>query len=715
MTQTSPATRACLWAVALTLGAACDGAFLDTNPPGPDAGLVDASAPNRCLVFHGRFFDGTTFRTGAVEVRDGQITQVVPGRLEVEDCEAVEVAGTLAPGLTDMNAHIVWSGGPPPTIRLGVPRMNLRAQLLGGVTTLVDLGGPPALTFEMRRRLQTRAQLGPALYVVGPHITAPGGAPCPPGTPDQGQCLFVDADSDTEVDALLGQHPDLVHVVLDSGSNVEPSAPLKLVDTQRIVKRAGDVPVVASVRNRADVIEALDANITWFSEIPSDPLEPADVERLASVHAVFVSTLMRREVQSRYYSHDSRYLDVRAREFLDPEVLALYDSAPQAVPDSELAKIYRKESETAQTNAAALIRAGVTVVAGTGAGLPGVVHGAALASELAMLAAAGMTPEQTLAATTSAPTRLLGAPGGRIEVGAPADLVVFAGDVSSDIDAVRDITAVYLQGVPRSLTPLSTPAQAWGETTPVRNVQHGGLCLSAIECAVGLSCDEIDFACVPACDEHAPVCDGGTCFVTERPYSRPFCHPSDGCDFVEQDCPNEAQCLPMSLATHCAHAGSAGLGEPCGQLVGSEAVGCRAGALCQPGPAIPPTYLVAPIGFQKFWPQFVDATCSWDQACGVPWFESRAACLDAFSIPPPADRYNPNAAAACLRALELMPCIDALTTPEPCQYVFGRDETRCRQICQPSLSDGACGADESCRDLGERYGGADIGACVPGE
>jgi len=105
---------------------------------------------------------------------------------------------------------------------------------------------------------------------------------------------------------------------------------------------------------------------------------------------------------------------------------------------------------TVHTSTLALRRAGVAILAGTdAAGNSGVVPGASLHGELALLVAAGLRPAEALAAATSAPARAFGlADRGRIAPGRRADLVLVEGDPTRDIRATRRIAGVWIRGAP---------------------------------------------------------------------------------------------------------------------------------------------------------------------------------------------------------------------------------------------------------------------------
>jgi imidazolonepropionase-like amidohydrolase len=95
-----------------------------------------------------------------------------------------------------------------------------------------------------------------------------------------------------------------------------------------------------------------------------------------------------------------------------------------------------------------LIRAKVPILAGSDAPTPGTTYGASLHGELALLVRAGLSQLQALAAATSVPAQIFRLPDrGRIRPGMRADLVLVEGDPSLNIDATRNINAVWKRGV----------------------------------------------------------------------------------------------------------------------------------------------------------------------------------------------------------------------------------------------------------------------------
>jgi len=106
----------------------------------------------------------------------------------------------------------------------------------------------------------------------------------------------------------------------------------------------------------------------------------------------------------------------------------------------------------ARGSVAAARAAGLTIVAGTDANNePGAPfsprHGTSLADELGLLVDAGLTPTEAIRSATALPARTFGLNDrGVIAAGRRADLLLVDGEPTVDIEAIRNVRAVWIAG-----------------------------------------------------------------------------------------------------------------------------------------------------------------------------------------------------------------------------------------------------------------------------
>ena len=139
---------------------------------------------------------------------------------------------------------------------------------------------------------------------------------------------------------------------------------------------------------------------------------------------------------------------------VDDEIIAQLSDPErqQLVRENRAAQLYKDALPTAAANLKALTDAGVRIAFGTDSGPPARFQGYFEHLELAMMADAGMTPEQILRSATIDAAACLGLNDvGTLETGKWADFVVLGADPLEDILNTRTIEAVYIAGnlIPR--------------------------------------------------------------------------------------------------------------------------------------------------------------------------------------------------------------------------------------------------------------------------
>lgn len=138
----------------------------------------------------------------------------------------------------------------------------------------------------------------------------------------------------------------------------------------------------------------------------------------------------------------------------DPRLEPLLSRDQRRSLDRGTPQCDRDALENAMANVSDLHEAGVPILAGTDAPNPGTASGASVLGELSLLTRAGLTPVEALTAATAAPADRFGLDDrGRVAPGLRADLVLVDGDPTTDIDAVRDIAAIWKNGHPVDRAP----------------------------------------------------------------------------------------------------------------------------------------------------------------------------------------------------------------------------------------------------------------------
>jgi imidazolonepropionase-like amidohydrolase len=254
------------------------------------------------------------------------------------------------------------------------------ALVRAGVTTVRDLGSTIDLLAGATRPQPLR------VLAAGPIVTAPGGYPIPVWGPSIALKVRGEARARAAVRDLVRRGADVIKIALEPANGW----PMLTADEVRAIveeAHAHDLIVTAHVTGRQGAEAALAGRVDELAHTPCGvgegvprKLATRGVEVVATLHAL---TLLRGTV-----------------------------FCPADPVD----------------DARRLAAAGVELLYGTDAGLPGLSFGVDV-TELRMLRRAGLAPAEVLAAATSRAGRQLGlAPLGTLAQGAPADMIGVPGD-----------------------------------------------------------------------------------------------------------------------------------------------------------------------------------------------------------------------------------------------------------------------------------------------
>ena len=396
-----------------------------------------------------------------VLIDDGRIVSISDPRTARIPAQARRIDGRgrfLIPGLVDMHVHLFNTSSRRPPNTWTFPLF-----VANGVTAVREMNADTAAIAQVqqwRRELDSGTRLLPRILAAG--VAVHGRSP---------------DDAAAQVDAAADAGADFVKVFSDI-----PLAHWRAAlaaASRRSIPLAGHAPAhipllstamqgqssnehlmqafeaCSPIENRLiDERGTLDSTAGAVSpEIEETRvLQAFDAPRCRRVGAVLATTrqvqivtlvLPHGEAQRRAKTpaDDPRWRYLRADERLRwQRLLASVDDA-----DSALA---RRRWSVARRIASLFRQAGVTLLAGTDAPMPGIYPGFSLHDELALLVDAGLSPRAALRSATLLPAQFLGiaATAGSVAVGKRADLLLLDADPARNIRNTRRIRAVVLDG-----------------------------------------------------------------------------------------------------------------------------------------------------------------------------------------------------------------------------------------------------------------------------
>lgn len=403
-------------------------------------------------------------RDATVLIRDGKIAAIerAKGFKVGADMQRIDGRGKwLMPGLTDMHAHIENVR----MLRLVLNNPDIPADavsnedvflpyLANGVLQVFTLQAMSE-TIGQRVEIESGRLLGPKIHTAamidGSPPLWPVGMTRVATTPEAGRQAVRDA-------AAEGYEAIKVY----SRLSFETFA--AIVDEARKLK----MPVVGHLPGResgriADAITPGFGMVAHAEEFAMQTREPSIesipqyVDLMKKSGAWLTATL---SLNERLVEQTSQPDSLRSR----PELRALHpmwravviDHNPyvaQASPE-RIARL-QQMVDFNRALVRAFMAAGIPVVAGTDAPVPGLVPGFAMHDELEALVRAGMTNHQVLDAATRLPSEWLGvlSERGTVEVGKRADLLLLDANPLDDVGNTRKISAVVIGGryLPRQM------------------------------------------------------------------------------------------------------------------------------------------------------------------------------------------------------------------------------------------------------------------------
>ena len=371
-------------------------------------------------------------------VEDGRIVDLVrPGTGGGRVVDAGRLF--LLPGLIDCHVHLCMrAGDADPGAIAGRSDAEVaediaraaRATIRGGVTTVRDLGGWNHLEMRVRDEIEAGRAAGPRVIAAG-------------------RLLSVRTEA-------VAYYPGMYEVV-DGPQSIRAAVRAQVARGAQVIKVMATGAMLSP--------EGEDAGETQMSEedlrAAVEEAAALGVPVAAHAHATRgIGNAVRAGVRSIEHGTwaDEHVVRAMARRgtFLVPTLSAsaavLADpEAMEAMP----AHIRRRMVETHRTAVEAVRlahRAGVPIAMGTDAGTPANRHGANVAELAAMVEELGMSPEESIRASTTAAAAVLAREDlGALEPGRVADVIGCRADPRRDVRALSDLALVVRAGVEQDL------------------------------------------------------------------------------------------------------------------------------------------------------------------------------------------------------------------------------------------------------------------------
>ena len=425
---------------------------------------------SRSLLIRGaRIFvgDGSVIESGGVLIRNGKIAEIYTGAVpdaKQLKAESMEASGkTLLPGLIDVHVHLAAPGGfyesqKDYNLDVAIPR-ELAAYLYCGVTALKSNGDPLDTVLKVRERVNSGERLGAELFLSGPMFTAVGGHGTE-YTKDLSQNIRAAAEAQlvrlpkspeearAMVDVLATRGVNGIKAILEAGEAGMLFRRMDVAILKAIVQEAHakKLPVVVHTGDSKDVADALDAGADGVEHGSfRDAISDALFARMKAQGVSYDPTLSVAEASR----------DLRSGSFALLERPLVLQVGPAALLQStkKIGAGFKNKGpgidlDMGQRNLLKAYQAGVTLVTGSDAGNPLVIHGPTVQREMQLWVEAGIPPMVALRAATWNAAALLGATDrmGAIAKGREANLLLVDGDPTKDIKLAESIQEIIFRG-----------------------------------------------------------------------------------------------------------------------------------------------------------------------------------------------------------------------------------------------------------------------------
>jgi imidazolonepropionase-like amidohydrolase len=437
----------------------------------PQSAQEPLLAPRPILILGGTLIDGSGApprHNDGLLIQNGRLRTVGPRAIDRAPANARRIDATgkwILPGLVDGHIHLFQTGGldarpdvvPHPAGRpyLDVvneirraPQVYLRAYVCSGVTSVVDFGG--AMWEFAIRDAREDDGLSPRIAYSGPLLATYDPPALEVGNDDPIWLMRDAGQVRAMISNLAPRKPDMIKVwfVHRTGDDLAAQSALVRLAIESAHRAGLRAAVHATALQTATLAVDAGADILVHS-VGDREVDDEFVQKVVARKVIYVPTLIvgrsYREVRMREVVFEEF-----ERECAPPATLASFD-ALETLPESMLPRPARPLPDATpilQRNLKRLADAGAIIAAGTDAGNTRTLHGPSLHREFALMAEAGLTPEQILLSATANGAKLMGREKelGQIKEGMLADVLILDADPLADIRNTRQIYRVIRGG-----------------------------------------------------------------------------------------------------------------------------------------------------------------------------------------------------------------------------------------------------------------------------